>query len=151
MLTTAVKVRPLEEFFEPVPAPKNLAPIKEVMIPLTKGAVFCLCNSRPHKTPEVIRSFHVEDLYLNRNPIGEDSARWVLQDDEGTWFEGSRSSIDLYKGSLLISPTSPLLFEETIQGFRFAFKFRMPYSYRVHHLAYLRKRWPEAIPHLLAA
>lgn len=150
MLTTAA-VRPLEEFFEPVPAPENLAPIKEVMIPLTKGAVFCLCKSKYRSSPEVLRTFYVEDLYLNQNPLGEDSARWVLQDDDGTWYEGSRSSLDLYKGSLLISPTAPLLFDKSIQGLRFAFKFRMPYSYRVHHLAYLRQRWPEAVPILLAA
>lgn len=151
MLTTAAKVRPLEEFFEPVPVPKTLLPDKEVTIPLKKGSVFCLCDSRRRSTPEVIRSYHVEELYLNENPLGEDSARWVIQDDDGAWFEGSRSSVDLYKGLLRITPTSPLLYEQTIHGYRFAFKFRMPSRYRVHHLAYLRKRWPEAIPHLLAA
>jgi hypothetical protein len=56
MLTTAAKIRPLEEFFEPIPAPKPLSPKKEVAIPLKLGSVFCLCNFQLKLHHEIIRS-----------------------------------------------------------------------------------------------
>lgn len=151
MLTTAARVRPLEEFFEPVPAPKLLAPTKEVTIPLKKGSVFCLCVARRNQAPEVLRTFYVEDLYLNTNPRKGNTARWVIKDDDGNWFDGSCNSVDLFKGLLLLAPTSPLKVEQTYQGYRFAFKVKMPSKYRVHHFEYLAKNWPDAAPALLAA
>lgn len=140
-MLAAAKVRPLEDFFEPVfyPPPPEIG--KEVALSIRKGSIFCLCEAKYSSNPQVLATYHVEDL----RQLGEESVRWTLVSDDGQWFEGATQEVDLYKGLLLMRPTSPLKTCIEIHGLNAVFHFRLPKPYRIHHLAYLRRKFPESV------
>lgn len=145
-MLSAAKVRPLEEFFEPVrPRKKRLKPKKEVALSLNEGSVICLCNSPIGEPPTVLKSFRVCDLKLIKSATNQ-SVRWAFVDENGCWFEGGSQTVDLYKGLLLATPTSPLKYSTSADGIRAVFKFKLPWPYRLHYLGYLRRFFPHALP-----
>lgn len=139
-MLTAAKVRPLEEFFQPE---RRLRPSKEVAISINRGSILCLCATPPRALPKILRVFHVHDLKLLEG--AQPYVRWTISDDSGCWFDGSSQQVDLYKGLLLVNADMPLRFRHTNYGPRVVFKFLLPHAYRVHHLGYLQKFFPESL------
>jgi hypothetical protein len=146
-MLSAAKIRPLESFFEPVVQKKPPRPDKETALSLAEGSIICLCDSPPNVIPNVLRTFHVQSLKIVKG-LGQDSVRWTLVDDTGCWFEGSNQPVDLYQGSLIICPDLPARFKTGPYGLQAVMKFKLPWTYRIHHLTYLRRRFPSAVAQL---
>jgi hypothetical protein len=143
-MLAAAKVRPLEDFFEPIfyPPPPEIG--KETALSIRKGSIFCLCDAPQETSPEVLACYHVEDLRI----VGDGAVRWTLFGDDGRWHEGASQEIDLYRGLLLMRPTNPLKSRVELHGLNVVFHFRLPQQYRIHHLAYLRRNFPESVAEL---
>jgi hypothetical protein len=141
----AAPVRPLESFFELFKPRPVLSADKEVALSLNQGSIVCLCDAPQNEEPKIIQSFCFEKLSYDPHPVLVNAVRWTIVSDNGQIFEGTTGQTDLYRGLLYVRPDLPVRHKFTSYGVRVVFKFNLPSSYRLHHLAYLQKYFPGAV------
>lgn len=146
----APSVRPLEDFFEWTRARPSLKPNKEVAISLSKGLTFCLCDSPRDQQPRLIRTYHVDLLQYDPHPILVNNIRWEISSDRDQIWEGNIGRADFYNGLLIGGPDLPIRHRTYSEGQRVVFKFNLPSRYRIHHLQYLQRNFPETVMQLAA-
>lgn len=139
-------VRPLEALFRRQPSkPSN--PDKSVVLPLNRGSIFCFCEAPDNQPPIVLRAFRMAELRVGRSSLSAS-----IMDDEGQWYERAwgpddhNSPLDLFKGIFLFEADLPIRSKPNPPyGPRAVFFGKIPEEYRVHHLSYLHKKFPNAI------
>ena len=146
MLHTAA-VRPLEALFRRPTSKKPSEPTKHIILPLNRGSIFCFCEDAGNHQPVILRAFRMAELRVGRSSLSAS-----IMDDEGQWYErawgpeDSDSQLDLFKGLFLLNADIPIRSKPNPPyGPRAVFNGRIPEEYRVHHLSYLHRKFPNAI------
>jgi hypothetical protein len=109
---------------------------KTVRIALNRGAIFALTTNRLPNL-EVLQYFELTDWDL-RDP----DLRFTIKDRSGRWYDGVSGRPVHLDDKLVIDITPPFQLVDSGYGLRLVFTLRMPFGYRVHHLSYLRRKFP---------
>lgn len=151
-MLNAARVRPMEGLFA-LPPRRDLKPDHHNILPLNRGSIFCLCDAPPQKDPRILRAYRLTDLRVGKTALSA-----TLVDDEGRWYErvwapGDRyEPLDLYKGLFLFKPSYPVRARKNPPyGLRAVFEASIPWQYKVHHLSYLQRVFPNVVRKLRAA
>jgi hypothetical protein len=131
----AEKVRPMDSpmirgQLKPLPLKKT------VRIALNRGAIFALTTNRPPAL-EVLQYFELTDWDL-RDP----DLRFTIKDRSGHWYDGVSGRPVQLDDKLIIDIIPPFQLVNSDYGLRPVFTLHMPFGYRVHHLSYLRRKFP---------
>jgi len=130
----ADRVRPMDS---PVQGPSKPLPLKKtVRLALNRGAIFVLVTSTLN--PDILAAFRLADWEL-REPV----FRYTIVDHTGRWLDGVSDKPLQLDEKLVIDIRAPFQLVSSSYGLRPVFTLKLPFGYRVHHLAYLRRKFPQ--------
>lgn len=108
-------------------------------VALYENSVFLLAKDRGEDPPDVLRIFRLVEFSVHGSRF-----KWVVRDDKDRQFDGMHQPVRL-TDQLTMQPIFPLVMTLGEYGFKVVWEFKAPKKYRVHHLSYVKKRWPEVI------